>query len=51
MAWQDDHARDLGLRNAGYTVLRFTDEQLEHQPERVVADVARALGVSGIPRG
>jgi very-short-patch-repair endonuclease len=43
VAWQDDHARDLDLRSAGYIVLRFTDEQLEKEPGRVVADVARAL--------
>jgi len=43
VAFEDDHARDLDLRAAGYTVLRFTDRQLEEEPERVVADVARAL--------
>jgi len=43
VAWQDDHARDLDLRSAGYTVLRFTDLQLEKEPGRVVGDVARAL--------
>ncbi|HEY3435825.1 MAG TPA: DUF559 domain-containing protein, partial [Solirubrobacterales bacterium] len=43
VAFEDDHARDLDLRAAGYTVLRFTDRQLEEEPGRVVADVARAL--------
>jgi hypothetical protein len=43
VAWQDDHARDLDLPSAGYTVLRFTDKQIENEPGRVVADVARAL--------
>ncbi len=43
VAWQDDHARDLDLRSGGYTVLRFTDRQIEKEPGRVVADVARAL--------
>jgi very-short-patch-repair endonuclease len=42
-AFEDDHARDLDLRAAGYTVLRFTDRQLEEEPGRVAADVARAL--------
>jgi hypothetical protein len=51
VAWQDDHARDLDLRNAGYVVLRYTDLQLEGQPERVVADVAAALALSATPRG
>ncbi|HWO82375.1 MAG TPA: DUF559 domain-containing protein [Solirubrobacterales bacterium] len=47
VAWQDDHARDLDLRSAGYVVLRYTDEQLENQPGGVVADVARALEQEG----
>ena len=51
VAWQDDHARDLDLRSAGYAVLRYTDRQLENEPERVVADVARALGMSGTSHG
>jgi len=51
VAWQDDHARDLDLRSAGYTVLRFTDQQLEDEPERVAADVATALAMFGTPRG
>jgi very-short-patch-repair endonuclease len=51
VAFEDDHARDLDLRGAGYAVFRFTDRQLEKEPERVVADVAAALGVSSAPRG
>jgi very-short-patch-repair endonuclease len=43
VAFEDDHARDLDLRAAGYTVLRFSDKQLEEEPGRVVADVTRAL--------
>jgi len=43
VAFEDDHARDLDLRAAGYTALRFTDLQLEKEPGRVAADVARAL--------
>jgi very-short-patch-repair endonuclease len=43
VAFEDDHTRDLDLRAAGYTVLRFTDRQLEEEPGRIVADVARAL--------
>jgi very-short-patch-repair endonuclease len=43
VAFEDDHACELDLRAAGYTVLRFTDRQLEEEPGRVVADVARAL--------
>ncbi len=51
VTWADDHARDLDLRSAGFTVLRFTDEQLEDEPNRVVADVAAALAMSGASRG
>jgi very-short-patch-repair endonuclease len=44
VAFEDDHERDLDLRAAGFTVLRFTERQLEEEPERVVADIAQALG-------
>jgi very-short-patch-repair endonuclease len=47
VAFEDDHARDLDLRAAGYTVLRFTDKQLEDEPERIAADLRRALKLSG----
>jgi hypothetical protein len=43
VAFEDDHARELDLRAVGYTVLRFSDRQLEKEPGRVVADVARVL--------
>jgi very-short-patch-repair endonuclease len=43
VAFEDDHARDLDLRSAGYSVLRFTDTQLEYEPGRVVGDLRRAL--------
>jgi very-short-patch-repair endonuclease len=43
VAFQDDHARDLDLRAAGYAVLRFSEGQLEEEPGRVAADVRRAL--------
>ncbi len=45
VAFEDDHARDLDLRAAGFTILRFTDKQLESEPERIVADLQRALGL------
>jgi len=38
-----DHRRDLDLRAAGFVVLRYTWRQLMHEPERVVADLRRAL--------
>lgn len=43
VAFEDDHARDLDLRAAGYTVLRFTDRLLEDEAERVAAIVRDAL--------
>jgi len=43
VAFEDDHARDLDLCAAGYTVLRFTDRQLEEEPKRVAEVVATAL--------
>jgi very-short-patch-repair endonuclease len=38
-----DHRRDMDLRAAGYTVLRYTWEQVTQQPERVVADLKLRL--------
>jgi very-short-patch-repair endonuclease len=48
VTFQDDRTRDLDLRQRGFTVLRFSERQLEEEPSRVAADVARALklGVS-----
>lgn len=43
VAFHDDRARDLDLRQRGFTVLHFSERQLEEEPGRVVADVARAL--------
>jgi very-short-patch-repair endonuclease len=43
VAFEDDHARDLDLRQQGFTVLRFTDKQIEEEFARVAADAKRAL--------
>ena len=43
LAFADDHQRDLELRRQGYAVHRFTDEQLEAEPDRVAADIREAL--------
>jgi very-short-patch-repair endonuclease len=43
VAFENDHARDLDLRRRGFTVHRYTDVQLENEPERIAADVAAAL--------
>jgi very-short-patch-repair endonuclease len=45
VAFEADHARDLDLRQRGYTVLRFTGSQIDAEAERVVAVVARALAL------
>jgi len=51
VAFEDDHARELDLHAVGYTVRRFTDRQLDGEPERVIAVVAEALtsGEEGAP--
>jgi len=46
IAFHDDRARDLDLRQRGFVVLRFSGQQLEAEPSRVAADVARALAKS-----
>jgi very-short-patch-repair endonuclease len=43
IAFQDDHARDLDLRQLGFIVLRYSELQLEEEPDRIVADVVAAL--------
>jgi hypothetical protein len=39
-----DRCKELALRAAGFQVIRYTWEQVVHQPERVGADLATALG-------
>jgi very-short-patch-repair endonuclease len=48
IAFHEDHARDLYLRRRGYAVHRFTDRQLESEPERVAADVRRELAANRV---
>jgi very-short-patch-repair endonuclease len=45
IAFQDDRDRDLRLRAAGYEVLRFSEKQVDEEPERVARALARALRV------
>jgi very-short-patch-repair endonuclease/predicted transcriptional regulator of viral defense system len=41
---ESDHKRDLELRAAGYTVLRYTWRQLTETPDAVAHDIYRHLG-------
>lgn len=43
VAFEDDHVRDLRLRSLGYSVHRFTERQLEVEPDAVIEDVSAAL--------
>jgi hypothetical protein len=46
VSFEDDHVRDLDLRQRGYAVLRFTDRQLETEPERIAADIRSELAAA-----
>jgi len=46
VAFEDDHARDLDLRQRGYAVRRFTERQVREDAPRVVADLRDALRLS-----
>ena len=46
-AFKEDRARDRKLRVAGYGVTRIAPEQLDDEPEAIVADLRVLLGVSG----
>ena len=43
IAFQDDHARDLDLRRRGFEVRRFSEAQINGEPDLVAVDVAAAL--------
>ena len=43
LSFEDDHRRDADLMRAGYTVVRFTDQQLEDEPLMVIATLSAAL--------
>jgi very-short-patch-repair endonuclease len=45
-AFEEDRRRDADLQAAGYRVIRVTWRQLVEGPERVIARIARALGLA-----
>lgn len=49
VAFEDDHARDLGLRRRGLTVRRFTAAQIRDHPAAVVADLREVLSAPAGP--
>jgi predicted transcriptional regulator of viral defense system len=50
-AVERDRRRDLTLRAAGHTVLRYTWQQVTQTPRRVEADLRAALDLGGRTRG
>ena len=45
VANEEDRRRELILRRAGYSVVRYTWQQVARRPHEVVADLRRALAV------
>jgi very-short-patch-repair endonuclease len=46
VAFRDDRARELGLRRYGLAVHRFSEEQVNDEPDEVAADLRDALGLA-----
>jgi very-short-patch-repair endonuclease len=46
VAFEDDHERNLALGARGFTVRRYTGDQLEAASDAVAADLRRALGLA-----
>jgi very-short-patch-repair endonuclease len=46
VAFQDDRARDLDLRRRGFDVRRFSEWQINEEPDRVAEDLADAFAAS-----
>jgi very-short-patch-repair endonuclease len=46
VAFRDDRARELGLRRHGLAVHRFSEEQVNDEPEEVATDLRDALGLA-----
>jgi len=46
VAFEDDHARELDLRQRGYAVRRYTGCQIREDAAGIVADLRDALGLA-----
>jgi very-short-patch-repair endonuclease len=46
VAFEEDHERNLALGARGFTVCRYTGDQLEAASDAVAADLRQALGIS-----
>ena len=46
VAFEDDRDRELRLRRLAYSVHRFSERQLEEEPDAVVEDVTAALSTA-----
>jgi hypothetical protein len=46
VAFRDDRARELDLRRHGFAVHRFSEVQINDEPEEVAADLRDALGLA-----
>ena len=45
---ENDRRRELILRRAGYTVVRYTWAQVTQRPDEVIADLRRLLAASAV---
>jgi len=49
IAFQDDHTRELELRQRGFEVRRFDERQIEEESDQITADLAVRLGRAASP--
>jgi very-short-patch-repair endonuclease len=47
VAFEDDHQREMDLRQMGYTVRRYTGDQLDRYPAEIAAELGEDLRVLG----
>ena len=49
IAFENDHARDLTLRQHGFTVLHYTGAQLRSYPAEIAAELGEVLARAPVP--